>query len=238
MNWRETPLFGFDTETTGIDVETCRIVTACVGWANPATGTWSPVNWLLKKTKPIPAEATAIHGITTEQANAEGMDPAAAIAGIRDALDTYWRKGWPLCGYNLAYDLTLLDRESRRHGLGGFAPKGPIIDGYVADKTIDKYRKGSRKLAAVAAHHGITLTDDDAHGAEPDALAATRLAWVLAPKLPDNAALLNAWQATNYRLQRQDFASYLRKQGKRREADEVLERLEWPIEPTPTQKAA
>lgn len=230
--WRTTPLAGFDLEATGVDIETAAIVTACVAWANPTTGTWSPVNWLLRQDKPIPAEATAVHGITTEQANTEGIDHATGLAEIRDALYTYWDKGWPVCGYNHgSYDLTLLDRELRRHNLGGLEIRGLVIDAHVIDKKVDRYRRGSRKLIDTCTHYGITLDADDAHGAEPDALAATRLAWKLAPHLPDDPEQAMAWQAQAYAEQRRSFADYLRKQGKHDDAQRVAGRTAWPMEP-------
>ena len=238
MTWRENPMAGLDSESTGLDVETVEIVTACVGWADPQSGVWSPVTWLLRPVGDIPAEATAVHGITTEQARDEGMDHKTGLSEIRDALHFYWGKGWPVCGYNLVYDLTLLDRELRRHGLGPLAIGGPVLDGLVIDKQTDRYRKGSRKLVDTAAHYGIPLSQDDAHGAEADALAATRLAWVLAPRVPQQPEEAMLWQAKAYREQRVSFGQHLRGQGKHDEADDVLAHTTWPLEPAPTRKVA
>lgn len=233
--WRNRLLVGFDLETSGIDVETVSIVTACVGIVQPG-GPWKARNWLLKQDQPIPAAATAVHHITTEQANAQGMDHAQAVAEIRDAIYYGWANGAALCGYNLgSYDINLLDRECRRYGLGGFEVRGPVIDALVIDKAIDTYRKGSRKLIDVCRHYGVALDEADAHGAEPDALAATRLAWLLAPQLPDDTDQLMQWQANAYREQRTSFAAYLRKQGKQQEADEVAADTSWPLRPAPAQ---
>lgn len=235
MSWRNTPLTGFDIESSGLDIEQVSIVTACVGIVQPG-GPWKARNWLLKQDQPIPDAATAVHHITTEQANAEGMDHATALAEIREAIYYGWANGGVLCGYNLgSYDLNLLDRELRRYDLGGFEVRGPVIDGLVVDKTIDTYRKGSRKLIDVCRHYGITLDEADAHGAEADALAATRLAWKLAPQLPDDPTNLMQWQASSYALQRTSFAAYLRKQGKGAEADDVAADTSWPLRPAPVQ---
>ena len=62
MSWRDRPMAGFDTETDGVNPEECEIISACVGLATQQG--WSARNWLLKPSRPIPAEATAIHGIT------------------------------------------------------------------------------------------------------------------------------------------------------------------------------
>lgn len=236
-HWRDFPLVGLDTETTGTDPETARIVTACVGWASPTAHTWSPVNWLLKQDQPIPDEAAAIHGITTEQANAHGMDHQNALSEIARALRQYWERGWPVVAYNAVYDLTVINRECRRHGIE-FEVTGPVIDPLVVDKAVDKYRRGSRKLIDVAAHYGITLDADQAHGAEADALAATRLAWKLGPQLPADLREAFLLQREWYADQRQSFAEYLRKQGKTDDADQVASRISWPLEPAPARAAA
>lgn len=185
--WRHRPMVGFDLETTGVDVETARIVTACVGVAGKAG--WSARNWLLTQDEPIPAEATAIHGITTEYANECGTAPTASLPEIVADLYRGWEMGLPIVGHNISYDLTVLDRNLRRHDLPPLEVRGPVIDTMVADKMADKYRKagacrcgrcgGRRTLVDVAAHHGIRLDESDAHGAEADALASCRIAWVL-----------------------------------------------------------
>ena len=237
MTWTDAVLMSFDTETTGIDTETDRIVTACVGVGDPKLGSWLPKNWLLAQAEPIPAEATAVHGITTEQANAEGIDPVVALAEMRDAILAGWRRGWVLVAYNATYDLTLLDRELRRHGLGTLTHIGPTIDPLVIDKAADPYRKGSRKLIDTAALHGIRM-GDSAHGAEADAYAAMRLAHQLARYLPvaphdhaESVRLMLDWQANAYRQQRTSFAAYKRKQGDTEAAAEIESRLAWPMEP-------
>ena len=84
--WSEVVWAALDTETTGVDVETDRIVTACVGIGDPKLGTWHPREWLINPGVPIPDEAAAIHGVTTEKARAEGVDPVVALAEIRDAI--------------------------------------------------------------------------------------------------------------------------------------------------------
>ena len=238
MTWTDAVLMSFDTETTGIDTETDRIVTACVGVGDPKLGSWLPKNWLLTQTEPIPAEATAVHGITTEHANAEGTDPATALAEMRDAILAGWRRGWVLVAYNATYDLTLLDRELRRHGLGTLTHIGPTIDPLVIDKATDPYRKGSRKLIDTAALHGIRM-GDSAHGAEADAFAAMRLAHVLSRYLPVLPADWDAtirearqWQADAYREQRLGLARYFRtKKGDPETATQIESDTDWPMRP-------
>lgn len=242
MSWRDRPMAGFDTETTGVDVENARIVTACVGIAT-AQG-WTARNWLLRQAAEIPAEATKIHGITTSHANKRGEDPAGAVAAIRDDLYKAWGLDMPVVCYNAVFDLTILDRELRRHGLGGLEIRGQVLDPLVIDKALDRYRRGSRKLVDTCAHYGVTLSNLDAHGAEADARAVCRLAWKLASKpwrgttgRGEFMAMcgtplhkLHAWQADQYRLQRESFAAFLAKKGEQLDDPST----DWPLRPAPS----
>lgn len=189
-------LVSFDTETTGTDPETARIVSAAIV-ALAADGTVLGVeSWLIDPGVPVPDEAAAIHGITTDYVREHGHAARGAVGEICDALQFWLGRGIPVTTYNARYDWTLLDREARRHGLNPlegdlgatpglwFEPR-PIFDPLVIDKALDKYRKGSRKLGDVAAHHGVTA-DGDLHGAEVDATLAGR---VMLRLLEQNPAL-------------------------------------------------
>ena len=235
MTWRDEPMLAFDLETTAPDPEQAHIVTACAGLASSAG--WEPSDWLLKQDQDIPAEATAIHGVTTERANAEGRDPAECVLEVRNVILTAWSLGRPVVGYNVVYDLTVLDRESRRHGHGALPILGPVIDGLVIDKAVDRFRRGSRKLVDVCTHYGITL--DGAHDSTADALASARLVWKLASLLPgtplrENLQEVTAWQAAQYREQRLSFADYRRKRGEPLDDEST----DWPIRPMPERNAA
>lgn len=240
MSWLNRPLMGADSETSGVDPETARIVTFCIGMAGP--NGWTAKNWLFRQDEPIPAEATAIHGISTEYANQHGTDPKANIERILDDLYKGWELGLPAVLYNAVYDFTVLDREARRHNLGGLEVRGPVLDGLVIDKATDRYRKGSRKLADVCAHYGITLTADEAHGAEPDARAACRLVWkqARAHQLVGGKTLadLHAWQADAYHEQRTSFADYLDRKGNHDEALAMRADTSWPLKPHTLQEVA
>jgi len=219
-------MLAFDLETSGPDPEQARIVTACAGSASAAG--WEPTQWLLKQDGPIPDGAIAVHGITTEHANEHGRDAAECVLEIRNVILTAWSKGYPVVIYNAPFDLTVLDRESRRHGHGPLNITGPVLDGLVIDKAVDQFRRGSRRLADVCAHYGIAL--DDAHDATADARASARLVWKLAGILPgaalrDDLAEVTAWQQAQYAEQRRSFAAYRRRQGQ--PIDD--ESTDWPI---------
>ncbi|MGW2273540.1 exonuclease domain-containing protein [Streptomyces yangpuensis] len=178
MSWISGPLVAFDLETTGTDVETDRIVTAAVVRLDPAGAVAAERTWLLDPGVAIPEQASAIHGISTQHAREHGVRAASAVEEIARAVAEVLRSGTPLVVMNARYDLSLLDRECRRHGVESITERlggvpAPVIDPLVIDKHVDKYRKGKRALHALCAHYGVSL--DDAHDARADAVAAARV---------------------------------------------------------------
>lgn len=181
MSWISEPLVAFDLETTGTDIETDRIVTAAVVAVDADGRPPEARTWLLDPGVTIPRQASAIHGISTEHARRHGAAAAPAIEEITSAVAEVLNSGTPLVVMNARYDLSLLDRECRRHGIeplvkrlsGGTSPS-PVIDPLVLDKHVDRYRKGSRNLQALCEHYGVPL--NDAHNAVADAVAAARAA--------------------------------------------------------------
>jgi DNA polymerase-3 subunit epsilon len=115
--------------------------------------------------------------------------PGPALDAVTRRLARALAAGVPIVGMNLSYDLTLLDRECRRHSLrtlDAWDRLGrvlPIVDVYVLDKFVDQYRPGSRRLADMAAHYGVRL--DGAHDAAHDTLAACRVAYKIAKRAHD-----------------------------------------------------
>ncbi|MFC6355580.1 exonuclease domain-containing protein [Luethyella okanaganae] len=202
----------FDLETTGIDVETSRIVTAHVGVLDSSGRLVERNDWLLDPGVEIPAAATAVHGVTTERARAEGSPAATGIADIVRAIRGLLDRGIPLVAYNAPYDLTILNREAVRHGVPPLLSPAPIIDPLVIDKAVDRYRRGKRTLEVTAAFYGVSL--DDAHDAGADAAAAGRVAQALARvhavALDVDAAELHRRQVDWSREQAENFQAYMR----------------------------
>jgi DNA polymerase-3 subunit epsilon len=192
MTWADSTLIGFDLETTGVDVETARIVTASVVRVDVESGKVDTRDWLIAVDIDIPTGATNVHGVTTEHARTNGVTAIQALTDIYGELHQAWADCYPVVAFNAAYDLTVLDRELCRHapaiGYSWQGSIGAVIDPFVVDKACDRYRKGSRRLVDVCAHYGITLTADEAHTSAGDALAAARLAWKLARVFPEVGA--------------------------------------------------
>lgn len=232
-DWHLRPLAAFDLETTGVDLEQDRIVTAAV-IETAADGTpsteWS---WLVDPGVPIPAEAAAIHGISTERAAAEGLPAADAIARITDVLEKILASGTPLVIMNAPFDLTILDRECRRHGVVPLSDRlselGPILDPLVLDKHVDRYRKGKRNLEALCTHY--QLRHGGAHEASADAAAAAAVTRSIGRATPRLARMplseLHDLQVRAAAEQAASFEAYLRRIGRTNARIDPA----WPLSP-------
>lgn len=210
--WFES-LAVFDLETTGIDVERARIVTANVGVLDASGKCIERWDWLADPGVEIPAGASAVHGVSTHRARTEGRPAADVVREIVETLRSLLERGLPLTIYNAPYDLTLLNREALRHGIRPLENPLPVIDPLVIDKAVDRYRRGKRTLEFAAAHYGVSLTD--AHDAGADAIAAGRVAQALAHAFRDeldvDSASLHAMQVGWCREQSDSLQDYMRR---------------------------
>lgn len=190
MKYLESRRLAWDLETTSTDPTEARIVTAALVGRGGASEE-RVQEWILNPGVPIPPETTRIHGIDDAKAQAEGVEPKAALEEIAETMARAIRYGMPLVAFNTAYDWSVLHYELLRHGLPtmldrlGGQPYS-LIDPLVLDKQADKYRKGSRKLQAVAAHYGVHL--ENWHEAKADAIAALGIADALFERNPRLAA--------------------------------------------------
>ena len=220
----------FDLETTGVDVDTSRIVSACIAVLDQDGRVVSRWDWLADPGVEIPEGASAVHGITTERARAEGRPATVVVAEIAQTLRVLFDSGIPVTVYNAPYDLTLLDRECRRHGLSGLDGTMPVIDPLVIDKAVDRYRKGKRTLEVTAELYQVPL--DDAHDAGADAIAAGRVALALLRRYPDDLDIglsdLHGRQEVWHAEQAASFQDYLRS---KRGDDSYVADPSWPVKP-------
>jgi DNA polymerase-3 subunit epsilon len=224
--WADT-LAVFDLETTGIDIDTCRIVTAHVGVIGPGGEVLEQREWLVDPGVEIPTAATLIHGVSTEHARLEGLPAMQGVVEIIAALTDAANRGLPIVAYNAAYDLSVLDREAQRYGHEPLRSPAPVIDPLVIDKAVDRYRRGKRTLTATAAHYGVPL--DDAHNAGADAIAAGRVAQAIARAFPELAACavaeLHTRQVGWCREQAESYQDWRRRNGE----PEFTTSGAWPI---------
>jgi len=153
-----TRLVFFDLETTGLDPEKDRIVELAMSAEE------GEVYSLVNPGMPIPAEATATHGITDD--DVRGAPPfrelVEAVEGmLEDAV---------LVGYNsLRFDVPFLDAELRRAGRPGLA-RGEL--GEILARDIDLYRvwagMETRNLTAAARRFAGVDLGEGAHRARQD----------------------------------------------------------------------
>lgn len=228
MSWHRGPLASFDTESTGVDVASDRIVTAAL-----IRPTGEVLRWLADPGIEIPEAATAVHGVNSEHARAHGRPAKQVIEEIADALAGELSAGRAaLVVMNAPFDLSLLDAECARHGVPTLADRigvvQPIVDPLVLDRAADKYRKGRRNLESLAAHYGVTL--GDAHQADADALAALGVARAIAEAFPSvqvPARVVHGWQVHWHEAWAENYQSFLRRSGK---PDAVIDGS-WPLRP-------
>lgn len=208
--WLTGNALGFDTETTGLETATARIVTAAAIEVGPS-GVVKRDNWLVDPCIPIPPEATKVHGITDEMVVA-GLKPLIAIPSIVSRLGVAWRDGLPVIIMNAVYDLSILTEEADRVAQDSFT-LGPVLDPMVIDRGMDPYRKDKRNLAALAVHYGVK--QEGAHSAEGDALCAARIVWVQAARYDALADFsledMQAWQTLKHREWAAGFQRMLRR---------------------------
>lgn len=147
-------MIALDLETTGADPKTAEIVSfalLCDDWREPLAG-------LCKPTKPIPKDATAIHGITNKD-----VEDAPSFFYYADAIHEA-TQGRTLMGYNIArYDVPILKRY-----LGATWQPKAIVDLY--DWWL---RAEPRKLTNCAQRFGFSLPE--AHNALKDAEVCLRI---------------------------------------------------------------
>lgn len=200
----------FDLETTGLDVTTSRIVSACVAVLDVNGQPDAEVReWLVNPGIEIPAAASAVHGITNEVA-LTGQDAAAAVAEIAAELRAIFDSGSAVVAFNAPYDFSILQHELKRHGLPSLDPK-PVIDPLVLDRAMIPRRRGKRTLTVLAEDYSVALTD--AHNSTADAIAAGRLAQRQAarfPALAKSAQELHELQIRWSDQQNLDFEQYMR----------------------------
>ncbi|MFF3395688.1 3'-5' exonuclease [Streptomyces sp. NPDC002669] len=233
-HWYEGPLAAFDTETTGVDVEGDRIVSAALVVQDVAGGRMRVTRWLVNPGIPVPPGAIEIHGLTDDHLQRNGRWPAPVVEEIGRALAEQTAAGRPLVVMNAPFDLTLLDRELKRHrasSLAQYLQQAPlcVLDPRVLDKHLDRYRKGRRTLTDLCELYGVVL--DGAHDAAADAAAALELVRAVARRFSSRLerltpAELHTLQAVWHAAQARGLQAWFAKNGTEEAVDPA-----WPLRP-------
>jgi len=164
----ERPLVFLDLETTGLKVGTDRIIELAIIRLSPNGDLFEKVR-RFNPEMPIPAEATAVHGITDADVADEPPFPARArsLAELLDPCD--------LAGFNLRrFDFPLLLAEFRRSGIS-FEVEGRRL----LDVQMIFHREEPRDLSAAVRFY-LNRELEEAHSALADIRAT---AAVLAAQL-------------------------------------------------------
>ncbi|HWU21061.1 MAG TPA: exonuclease domain-containing protein [Nocardioides sp.] len=187
--WHLGRIAALDFECSDKDPETARIVTcALIGLGGDAET--DTREWLVNPGVPMEPGAIAVHGITDEYAVVNGGDAETDVREIAGYVADYVRAGTPLVGHNIGFDLCLLDRECRRHGLGSLEqvcgqPLTRVLDTMVIDRHTAPFRRrvsptqGPYQMRTTAETYGLSWDEEQAHAAEYDALQSARVAWLM-----------------------------------------------------------
>ncbi|MFF5568840.1 3'-5' exonuclease [Streptomyces sp. NPDC012623] len=176
--WFEGPLAAFGTGTTGTDTEEDRILSGALVVQEMAGVRPRVTRWLVDPGVPVPEAAIAAHGLTEDLLHRNGRWPAPVMAEMAGALGRQCAAGRPLVVMDAPFDLTILDRELRRHRATSLLRQLEgvpfcVLDPRVLDAQLDRYRKGPRALSDLRDHYKAETADpDDVGGGEPTALWA------------------------------------------------------------------
>ncbi|TDQ83271.1 DNA polymerase-3 subunit epsilon/CBS domain-containing protein [Dongia mobilis] len=169
------PAVALDLETTGLNVDTARIVqVGAVQLCAKAAAAAAPFDRLVNPGLPIPPESAAIHGITDA-----AVTSAPAVGDLWPDLLAYL-SGRVVVGHTIAYDLTVLEREATRHGLLWQRPRSLCIRKLAAIVVPGLHDPSLDKLASWL---GIEI--DQRHSALGDAKAAGQIYQKMVPLLSE-----------------------------------------------------
>ena len=265
--WHLQRMAALDFEASDKEVETARIVSCALilvsGGIAKDTRTWT-----VNPGIPQNPDAIAVHKLTDEYLAEHGQDAEQAVGEIAKAVMEVVAAGVPLVGHNIGgYDLNLIDRECRRYlgdSLEGICrqPVARVLDTMVLDRRCAPFRsrvsedQGAYQMRTTAETYGLEWDEEQAHGAEYDALKSAQAAfrmgeiahmpfrerptWVLALRTNRFNSLRNVTveelherQIEWYREDAEGYQAWLRnpaKAGDKYDADAIIDGS-WPMRP-------
>jgi DNA polymerase-3 subunit epsilon len=176
----------FDLETTGTDPARDKIVEIALVRVDP-DGSRTSIVRRVNPGRPIPAAATAVHGIRDEDV---ASSPAFHQIA-RELLDTF--KDADLAGYNVRrFDVPLLDREFKESGLDLALASRRIVD------VMTIYHKKEPRDLSAAVRFFLGRDHAGAHGAESDVTASLEVLESQLARYPDLPRTIEALDAFCY----------------------------------------
>jgi DNA polymerase-3 subunit epsilon len=191
------PICFFDLETTGIDIGKDRIVEISIFKVFP-NGNKESKTWLVNPTIPIPAQTTAVHGITDEKVANEPTFKELA-SQVHNMI-----KDCDLGGFNSdRFDIPLLAEELLRSGVD-FDMKNSVS----VDVQTIFHKKEERTLsAALKFYCGQSL--ENAHSAEADTMATYEILKAQLERYPDLQNDMKSLSEFSTRKKIADFAGMI-----------------------------
>lgn len=193
------PICFFDLETTGTNIANDRIVEIAILKVHPNGNTESR-SWLVNPQMPIPAEASAIHGITDEKVAAEPsfQELAREISQMIQGCD--------LGGFNSnRFDIPLLAEELLRAGLDFDMKHTVSVDVQTIFHKMEKRTLG----AAYQFYCGKEL--EDAHTALTDTRATYEVLLSQLERYPELDNDVKSLAAFSAHSEFVDFAGFIRR---------------------------
>tara|TARA_R110002074_G_scaffold341758_2_gene512280 strand:- start:117 stop:944 length:828 start_codon:yes stop_codon:yes gene_type:complete len=191
------PIVFFDLETTGVNIAKDRIVEISILKVFP-NGNKESKTWLVNPEVEIPAESTAVHGITNEKVASEPTFKELATK-VNEMI-----KGCDLAGFNSnRFDIPLLAEELMRVGIDFDMNGRKAIDVQVIF-----HKKEQRTLGAGYQFYcGREL--EGAHGAEADTNATYEILLAQVDKYEDIGNTVDALSEFSTHGERADFAGFI-----------------------------
>jgi DNA polymerase-3 subunit epsilon len=161
--WSDARIVIFDCETTGTDRAADQVIELCIqrGLGNGAPSQ----TWRIKPTAPIHPGAQAVHGIT-----AADLEDCPGFGAVADAIAAVFAETDVIVGYNLAFDIDMLQAEYTRCGK-------PMLD-FAGKKVVDAFRLWQQcepRSLQHAHQRFVGAGFDAAHSASADVAATGRV---------------------------------------------------------------
>lgn len=188
------PIIFFDLETTGVDTARDRIVEISMIKIMP-DGEEITRTRRLNPGMPIPAEATAVHGITDED-----VKDAPTFAQVARSLEQFIR-GCDFGGFNSnRFDLPVLVEEFLRAGVDVDLKQRRFID------VQNIFHKKEQRTLVAAYKFYCDKELDDAHSAEADTRATYEVLKAQLDRYPDLRNDVDALAEYSCRAEAADYA--------------------------------
>ena len=201
------PICFFDLETTGVNVAKDKIVEISILKVFP-NGNKESKTWLVNPERPIPAETTAVHGITDEKVANEPTFKELS-SSIYEMI-----KGCDLGGFNSnRFDIPLLAEELLRADIDFDMKNSSAVD----VQTI--FHKMEKRTLEAAYKFYCDKNLDNAHSAEADTMATYE---VLKAQLSKYEELENDINFLADFSSHRDFADFAGFIGYNKEGEEVF----------------